>query len=83
MLYGRCRFLAAPVIHGPVAGTVRAHRWHRIDGTELIRQGRWCEKQANLAEAEMGAARSASGSCWVGPTVLESRPAPHSELLNR
>ncbi|MBE9171845.1 methyltransferase domain-containing protein [Cyanobium sp. LEGE 06143] len=46
-------------------------RFVRIYGRELIRQGRWSEEQATRAEAEMKAARSASGSYWVGPTVLE------------
>lgn len=54
------------------------NRWHRTDPSgPLVREA------GRPAEVEMGAARSASGSCWVGPTVLESRPAPHSELLNR
>ncbi|MBC1261305.1 methyltransferase domain-containing protein [Synechococcus sp. BSF8S] len=46
-------------------------RFVRIYGRELIRQGRWSEEQAARAEAEMSAARSAPGSYWVGPTVLE------------
>jgi SAM-dependent methyltransferase len=46
-------------------------RFVRIYGQELIRQGRWSEAQAALAEGEMRAARTAPGSYWVGPTVLE------------
>jgi SAM-dependent methyltransferase len=46
-------------------------RFVRIYGRELIRQGRWSEEQATRAEEEMRVARSATGSYWVGPTVLE------------
>ncbi|MGA0028274.1 MAG: SAM-dependent methyltransferase, partial [Steroidobacteraceae bacterium] len=46
-------------------------RFVRIYGRELIRQGRWNEEQPIRAEAEMSAARTAPGSYWVGPTVLE------------
>lgn len=46
-------------------------RFVRIYGQELIRQGRWSEAEAAVAADEMEAARTAPGSYWVGPTVLE------------
>lgn len=66
-------------IDGPLpvlgrAGDPWAHwleRFAQIYGRQLIRQGRWSTAQASRAEAEMSDARSASGSYWVGPSVLE------------
>jgi SAM-dependent methyltransferase len=51
-------------------------RFVRIYGRELIRQGRWSEAEASAAEAEMTAARTAAGSYWMGPTVLELQASP-------
>jgi SAM-dependent methyltransferase len=53
----------------PVAGWME--RFVRIYGSELIRQGRWSEAEAEAAAVEIAAAGRDPGACWMGPTVLE------------
>ena len=53
----------------PAAAAIATYGRALTQRNTLLRRIR--EEQASRAEAEMSAARSASGSYWVGPTVLE------------